>query len=213
MVIAVSSTSFPEELAAYAVSRLTIGRVIVLWLMLSACTIVVSRDTSLASVMFSNLLLATLIVQFRLWDDLADRDFDAAVHPQRVLVVTGHGRRFTHLCGLLTLPVAVALVVGLGIIHLLVYVALLAAMAALYATGGIAPSRLARAHLVLLKYPAFIWLCVRDANLEQWLRIGIGAYLALCLFEIASDPDLRTGSVGRWLAIIETAALVALLIT
>lgn len=205
-----SSTSFPEDLVAYTASRLVIGRVILLWLTLSSCTIAVSQDPTLPSVIFSILLLAVLIVQFRLWDDLADRDFDADLNPQRVLVVTSYARHFSNLCGFLTLPVVVALVVGFGIVHLLVYGALLAAIASLYSTGGTASSRLARAHLVLLKYPVFIRLCVRDANPDQWLRIGIGAYLALCLFEIASDRDLRTGNVWHWLAIIEAAALVAL---
>ena len=207
-----SSTSFPEDMVAYVASRLVVGRIVLLWLALSVCALIVSREISPAIVVFGAMLAAALIAQFRLWDDLADRDYDAILHPQRVLVATIHTRRFAYLCGLLALPVAVALGIGYGIGHLAVYGGLLAAMSVLYAAGGIALPRLLRAHLVLLKYPVFIWLCAQDADPAQWVRVGVIVYLALSLLELVSDSVLRRSVAWRGVLLFEAVALAALLI-
>lgn len=207
-----SSTSFLENMLAYAASRLAVARIVLLWLALSACALIVSREISPTSAILGSLLAATLIAQFRLWDDLADRDYDATLHPQRVLVTTSHVRRFAYLCGLLTLPVAATLGIGYGVEHLAIYGGLLVAMSVLYAAGSTALPRLLRAHLVLLKYPVFIWLSAQDADPLQWARVSAVAYLALCLFELVSDSALRRSIVWRWALAIEAVTLSVLLI-
>ena len=204
--------SFLEDLTAYATTRLMVGRITLLWLVLSACALIVSGEISLVSAMLGSVLAATLIAQFRLWDDLADREYDAVSHPQRVLVTTSHARRVAYLCGVLTLPITATLVFGYGTSHLLVYVSLFVAMALLYAYGGTAMPRLLRAHLVLLKYPIIIWLCAQQADVAQWARVSASVYLALCLFELASDSDLRRSTARRSLMAIEAASLAALLV-
>lgn len=210
MEIAVSSTSFLEDMLAYAASRLAVGRIVLLWLILSAYASGVSREISTASAIWSALLAAILIAQFRLWDDLADRKYDAALYPHRVLVVTRHARRFAYLCGFLALPAAVVMGMGFGLDRLIAYGVLLAAISVLYAVAEL--RRLLRAHLVLLKYPVFIWLCAQNAAPAQWARSGAAVYLALCIFEIASDVDLRRNVVWRGVVVIEAAALALLFI-
>lgn len=207
-----SSKSFVDDLQVYAVSRLAVGRIGLLWLAVAACALFVSREISAASAMLSLLVSAMLIVQFRLWDDLADREHDAATHPQRVIVATDHARRFSYLRGLLSLPIVTMLVMGYGIEHLAVYAGLLVFMSLLYAASGTALPRLLRAHLVLLKYPAFIWLCAQDADPAQWARVGTSAYLALCIFEIASDASLRGNVIWRGIIAVEILAIALLLI-
>ncbi len=206
-----SSTSFPEELLAWAVTRLAIARIVLLWLVLSASIQLIAHEFFTASAITGSLLAAILIIQFRLWDDLADRTLDATLHPQRVLVNTSRLRHFQLMCGALALPIAIGLFF-IGTDHLLVYAALLAAMSLVYAAGTTALPRLVRTHLVLLKYPVFIWLCAWNFSQERWLSVAIGIYLILCLFEIASDATLRTGTGWRWLTVIEAATLAALFI-
>lgn len=205
-----SSTSFRKDLAAYVSSRLAIARIALLWLVLSACAVLLSPALSFTSAIFSIALMAILITQFRLWDDLVDRNVDAVNHPQRTLVNTPHIQRFTYLCGGLCVPAVTALSY-FDKIHGLVYGVLLVAMAISYAATSAWP-RLIRAHLVLLKYPVFIWLCAWNANPMQSLRYGMPVYLALCVYEITSDAALRTGKIWCWLIAIEAIACAALLI-
>jgi len=208
----VSSKSFVDDSLAYASSRLAVGRIGLLWLAVTACALFVSREISVASAMRVLLLSAILIAQFRLWDDLADRVHDATTHPQRVMVATSHMRSFAYLCGLLSLPVAAVLAIAYGIEHLAVYAGLLVFMALLYAANGTALPRLLRTHLVLLKYPIFIWLCAQDADPARWAHVGTAAYLALCIFEMASDADLRGNVIWRGMIAVEALAIAVLLI-
>ena len=93
--------------------------------------------------------------------------------------------------------------------RILIYIGLLAAFALLYAT---VQARLLRTHLILLKYPIFIWLCARDADPEQWLRAGLIVYLLLCVYDLVNDAELRAINGWPWLAAFELAACAALLI-
>ena len=204
-----SSTSFRKDLAAYVSSRLAIARIALLWLALSACAVLMSPALSSTAVIFTLTLMAILILQFRLWDDIVDRHVDAIIHPQRSLVNTFHVQRFIYLCAGLCVPAVIALSY-LDETHWLGYGVLLVAMAIFYASTSALP-RLIRAHLVLLKYPIFIWLCASNANPTQWLRYGMVVYFALCVYEIASDAALRTGKIWRWLIVIEGLACAALL--
>ncbi len=209
-----SSKSFAEDLSAWVLTRLAVARVgllwLALWLALSLCAQFVAREFFSFTAIGSALLAALLLIQFRLWDDLTDRAYDAALHPHRVLMNTPYLRGFWLVCIALVLPVAGVLSLN-GVDHLLAYAALLAAMAALYAVADRLP-RLLRAHLVLLKYPAFLWLCVWNVSADRWLFAALGLYLALSLYEIASDAALRAGPGWRWLAAIEISACLALLI-
>lgn len=204
------STSFPRELAAYFTSRLLVGRVVCLWLALSASILILSHEKSLAYAAFGILMIAALIVQFRLWDDLVDRDIDAVLHPHRVIVTTDYVRYFARFCYLLTLPVAVFLGFVSGMLHLIIYGLLLVAISVLYAVPRVKLSKLLRAHLVLLKYPIIIWLCTFEANPVQWACFSTAVYLAICMFELFSDASLRNVAAWRVLVLIEVAVLVVL---
>ena len=196
-----SSISFREDLIVYLRSRLAVPRILLLWLALSACALWLSSGVAFF-VIFS--VMALLIAQFRLWDDLSDRKHDALRHPQRILVNTAHYKGFVWLCAALALPLA-----WMISDKILIYIGLLAAFSLLYAA---VQARLLRTHLILLKYPIFIWLCARDANPEQWLRTGLIVYLLLCVHVLASDAELRAFRGWQWLAAAELATCAALLI-
>lgn len=210
MEIAVSSTSFPDDLVRYASNRLLTGRIVPLWLVIAACAAGISRGPTVMSSLAGALLAALLLTQFRLWDDLADRAHDAAMHPERVLVLTAHGRRFAQVGAALALPIAALLAVGFGAVHVIVYGVLVAAMAVVYATCGVDTSRLLRSHLVLLKYPVFIGLCARFPDIALLLRVGATFYILMSAIESGSEPAPARGPARMVVWVIETLTLVAI---
>ncbi len=188
MEIAVSSTSFPDDLRRYAANRLLTGRIVPLWLVLAACAAGVSRAPTVMSTVAGAALAAMLITQFRLWDDLADRDHDAVMHPGRVLVLTTHARRFKQVCALLAVPIVALLALAFSANHVIVYGVLVAAMALVYAVCGSATPRLLRSHLVLLKYPVFIGLCAHVPDTALMLRVGATFFVLMSVIESSSEP-------------------------
>lgn len=210
MEIAVSSTSFPDDLRRYAANRLLTGRIVHLWLVIAACAAGVSRAPSALSSVAGTLLAALLLTQFRLWDDLADRDHDAVTHPERVLVLTAHARRFAQVCVLLAVPIVALLAVDFSVTHLIVYGVLVAAMAMVYAVCNDDTPRLLRAHLVLLKYPVFIGLCAHLPDMALMLRVGATLFVLMSVLESGSEPAPARGPARVMIWMIESVALVAL---
>jgi 4-hydroxybenzoate polyprenyltransferase len=210
MEIAVSSTSFPDDLARYVGNRLVTWRIVPLWLVLAAFAAGVSRAPTALSILAGALLAALLMVQFRLWDDLADRHHDALLHPERVLVLTTHLRRFGQVCAMLALPIVALLAVAFSATHVLVYGLLVAAMAVVYAVPHAAMPRLLRSHLVLLKYPVFIGLCAHFPDTALMLRVGATLFILMSVIDSGSEPAPARGPARMLIWVIETVTLVAL---
>ena len=129
-----------------------------------------------------------LLAQFRLWDDLADRERDRREHPDRVLPRTSDATPFAAACvwlGILNLSVA-AWRGGTLSASLL---ALLDVAAAVWYTARPA-GRTAASDLVLLaKYPLFV-LILADAPAGSGWALAASAgivYVAACAFEIWHD--------------------------
>lgn len=133
-----------------------------------------------------------LIAQFRLWDDLADRVRDRVAHPNRVLPRTEDVRAFVAVCvavgGMNALALGVwrgpAAVVGLGLL-----IAGLGVWYRLHVGRGAV-----HAHVLLLKYPAFVWL-LASPTAGPW-TIGLAAaavYAAICAFELLDMGDTTQG--------------------
>lgn len=131
-----------------------------------------------------------LVLQFRMWDDLADRHVDAVRRPDRVLAGAGSPT-----------PVAAAAVAA-GLINLtcaampgrgpraaLALLGLNAAMALLYRLRSTRTA--AGDHLLLAKYPAFVVILAHERTLaaSPWrLSLACAAvYLAACLYEAWHD--------------------------
>ena len=127
-------------------------------------------------------LAFTLVVQFRLWDDLVDRERDRTRHPERVMTRSVDLGAFVLAC------------VGLGAGNVLALLVLHGAAAAtglallsavLGAWYRLHPGRgIIHAHVLLLKYPLFAFVLSGEAT-ESWARIPAAAalYSGLCLFE------------------------------
>jgi 4-hydroxybenzoate polyprenyltransferase len=133
-----------------------------------------------ACVVVDAFMALLLITQFRLWDDLADREYDRRHHPNRILVRAQRTTRFVAICLLLAEINFVALwlrsgvpgVVALGLVNL---------AAALWYT--LRPSRRTAVgdFVVLAKYPAFVLILSGGA----WGAVT--AYAAACVYEIAHN--------------------------
>ena len=204
-----SSKSLTNDLRAYTTTRLASARIGLLWFGLTGSALLVSSWHVMDYATSTAILAALLIVQFRLWDDLADLQHDAHHHPQRVLVRTVHRYKFVLLCVVATLPSVWILWLWRDLAQLLVYAGLCAVMGTLYTASSQWP-RIARGHLVLLKYPVFTWLCAVNPQPYRTVVVGTALWLVLALTDLHGDPSLRSSSHWRWIKNIELAALLVL---
>ena len=144
-----------------------------------------------------------LVLAFRIWDDLEDRDVDRVRHPTRVLSAT---RRTAPLYAL---GVALALAAVLSLLDepfaLRRLAALSIATAILSVWYGVRPadgSRHALAeHVLATKYPIFAYAVAPGLPSDvMTIRIAIilGAlYALICVYEYADDAELRQPFTSR----------------
>ena len=131
-----------------------------------------------------------LLAQFRLWDDLADRERDRLPHPNRVLVRTDAVTQAVAFCGALgVLNICLAVWRDSSGISVSVLTAINAALAIWYLARS---SRTAAGeHLLLAKYPAIV-IVVAGARIlvapVQVLGFAAVLYVCVCAYEAWHDP-------------------------
>jgi 4-hydroxybenzoate polyprenyltransferase len=152
-----------------------------------------------------------LVWAFRLWDDLADLAYDRIHHPERKLVSSTTRPSFAAALGIVLAAAVGALVLAERPRQALALGLLCAFLAAVYLPWrGRVDRRLMRAHLVLAKYPVFIYVAaVRPVSTTVAMIAG-AAYLALCVIEILDDPALRRTVAARVVATAEAVAFVGI---
>ena len=141
-------------------------------------------------------LATLLLLQFRLWDDLEDRDPDRVTHPDRVLA------------GASPAPFRWALV-ALGLANLIVLAAAPSGAAAAGLTGVDAaffaayrlragvPDPVWRFGVLLAKYPAFVGLIAAAIGAPRTLRLALAmaaVYAAACAYEAYHDRSPVDGA-------------------
>ena len=141
-----------------------------------------------------------LLVQFRIWDDVADRGRDALTHPGRVLV------RMTSIAPVVYTCVAaaaantmwVAARSGAGL-PLVTFAGLNAVLAAWYVHRG--PRSAAGDHLLLAKYPSFVLIVAGGLDHPPRLLLTMAAvYLGACVYEAVHDPASPAARHGALVA-------------
>ena len=137
-----------------------------------------------------------LVIAFRIWDDLMDRERDRARHPERVVVRASSTRPLAVVALILGLTAAilVGLTRGWGALALLAgYTAILAAS---YAAGG--PRHAAREWILLLKYGVFTLALIGiPAGLTtRGLLSAAAAFAAACVYEWLHDAESPVFSLG-----------------
>ena len=117
-------------------------------------------------------LAALLLLQFRLWDDLEDRDRDVRTHPERVLVLAPPApfRRALVAIGLANLAALAAAPSALAPMGL---VALDIAFAAAYRLRARVSDGVWRFGVLLLKYPIFVGLLAVAAGMPAAFRLAV----------------------------------------
>jgi uncharacterized membrane protein len=176
-----------SDLIAYGEERLCRWPVAALCLLVAGAALAVAHPQDLSVAAIRIPLAVMLIVQFRLWDDLADREHDRQTHPQRIMVRTSHLNAFRIALMVLALPVAALLVALDGPDHLFGYAGLILAVALVYRMPW--RSRWLRNQVVLLKYPVFIGLSQAALSRDALLAAAV-VYLAVTAY----DWPIRKGS-------------------
>jgi 4-hydroxybenzoate polyprenyltransferase len=127
-----------------------------------------------------------LLAQFRLWDDLADRERDRQTKPERVLVRVSAIGPFVAVClALALINLTLAVVSGRGSTSVVACLLLNAAAAAWYAWR---PARrtLATDLVLLVKYPWFV-IVIAAGSGAQIAVAALAVYAAACAFEYWHD--------------------------
>ena len=156
-------------------------------------------------------LAACLIVQFRIWDDLADRERDRRRHPGRVLVAVRRLGPFHAIWGAAAAAAAGLLAAGpWPAWRVPVYGLLGLGLGVWYGAGrGWWPQPLLHYHVVLVKYPVFVYLLGGDAARPlPRILAAVAVYLTLCAYEAVHDPEAARAPGARGALRAEVAALV-----
>ena len=185
-----------KTLGSYLSTRFPATRFIPLAIFLAAAGLAASPPAHIFLMVLVALLALSLILQFRLWDDIADRKHDREIHPTRVLCNTRDIKPF--------LVAAAALFVLNGTLlawlhaqspRLIAYLVLCACLLAWYRLRQIAAqTSLLNSLLILLKYPVIAWLIsTHAADVDPALLLSslLTVYLIFVIFEILDDHCLR----------------------
>jgi len=137
-------------------------------------------------------LMASLLLlfQFRLWDDLSDRDHDRVHHPDRVLSRCGDRVSSFHALVALSGLTNCMAVIWLG--HSSVPFLIVCGVALFWYAGVSTTFRgsIVGRHLLMLKYPTFVWLIAPSRSPEPISAMAI-VYVCSALYELLHDRAMR----------------------
>jgi hypothetical protein len=160
-------------------------------------------------------LAYTLILVFRIADDLADLSHDRVAHPERVLV---QASSVTPIIMLAFVIAAGAVLLMLRQPHRGARIALLLAIAIFlwlwyHGRARLGAGPLVSAHVVLIKYPIISLLTIVSWDkLSQHTALpAFGAiYLGLCIYEQVHDGVVRESRGAQWIFAAEVVLLAGL---
>jgi len=220
MEIEVLSNSLTSDIREYLQTRILQPRIIALWalILIGVWSCWFPQETerlawrAAIDVAFSGLLLTS----FRLWDDLADAEHDAVVDPDRTLCLTSHRGSFNHLRDLLVVANVLIAAATRNVSQVGILVALTCLMIVWY--SGLPRYRwpVVNYHIVLLKYPFFIFVLAPSAVslvTSSSVSTAVTIYLLLSVYEVYDDSTLRRRRSVCWLAGVELVILLSILST
>lgn len=189
---------------------------IYLFLALFLCTAGAGSSEGLVSSGFipAVALAYTLMLQFRLWDDLESLEEDRAQHPDRILSKAASlvpSRAFLIL--LFTLN-TVLLSLRADFVPRIAGFLLLSGGFFCWYRGRrrLAPNKLADGHLILLKYPLFVYLVTEPAQ-ASFVSLAVSmsvVYLCFCIYEILHDRSVGGLPAARKILAFEIVGLIGL---
>lgn len=177
---------FWTEGREYLGERILKVRIVLLALLLLTGVVLTSAD-AMANLHWLVLATCLFVLAFRVWDDLADLEFDRLHHPARCLVHSADLRPFYASLWLLLASLAGLLTVFPQDRRILPFLGLMAAFLAIYRlTAGRPRLRSVRTVLVLAKYPAFVLLLAHRPDEPATLLTAFAVYLLPLLDEFRS---------------------------
>jgi SAM-dependent methyltransferase/4-hydroxybenzoate polyprenyltransferase len=200
----VRSNAAVAELVAYGRERIATTHFALLVAIVAGLGFAVARPQGAADALLRVALAFLLVVQFRLWDDVADREHDRLRHPERVLQRhKGRATPFLVAMGVLTVPIlALLLLLDHDEARVGAYGLLALALAVVYGSHATTHGRVMRMGWVLLQFPVFVLLLLPwPVQAQGWVAAAI-AYLVVMFHDWATSADAadlrqRTG-VAPW---------------
>ena len=198
-----------EPLRAYVGSRLPPRLYLPCAVLLAVAGLAGGREPNLGQLLFSGVQAWTLLLQFRLWDDLCDRERDRRTHPDRVLVRAASLAPFRVLLILAFLLNLALVAVRPDFLNLGLFLALNGAAALWYGWGRrVPPNAILGYHLVLVKYPVFVLLLSQPVSSGWGATLAMGlVYLCFAIHEAIHDPSLAGVPGVRTVLAAETLGL------
>lgn len=159
-----------------------------------------------------------LVLQFRLWDDLESLAHDRSVHPTRLLCRMPDTGLISRL-----LPILAA--ANIAFVYCLTSnwtrTVLVVALVAVFAFGyrcarHVQLGPLGASHVLLLKYPMFVWILSPLPGLETPLSLllaMVAVFLGFSIHEVLHDDRLRVGPGATQLVIAGSVSLTGVLAT
>jgi len=203
------SNSPSRLLVDYFRSRFPVWLIVALPLLVISPAYLVGTFASAVEMVQGLTLALLLVVEFRLWDDLCDREQDCSEDPSRALCQAESLQPFVVVLVILALASAGPTVWMRSWPGVMVFLLIHGALALWYAVRTVLSlGPVVNFHAVLLKYPAFgliLGMTPRgelSPALLPWLAV---IYLGLCCYEVLHDPRLRSRRAAWiWLTIDST---------
>lgn len=191
---------------AYARERLTPGRLIPAVLLVVIATLAGKGWAGGAALTIDSLVALALVVTFRIWDDLMDRERDRTPHPDRVVVRATSTAPLVFVAWVLATGALTTIEDRGGIRSVVLLGLYMAVLAASYALRGLPAvgsakvgSRTAAAErILLLKYGVFTLALIGlpEAFGARGLLSAAAAFAAACVYEWWHDAASPVFSFG-----------------
>lgn len=191
--LCLESLTGPHGLWAYLHTRILTARIAGLWLLVAlACRGATDIVGLTSSSVWPIGMIGLSIAALRLWDDLADRDFDRRHHPERILCRCPDIGVYKATLGASLILIALFVGSHQGASGLLPYGFLLCFLGAMYRFRGIwDANRTVRTQLVLLKYPAIVYLFADPTESRLWPS-ALSLYLVLSMVDWCDERRTKS---------------------
>ena len=206
------SKSWTERLWRYVVARFPPRLFVPCAALLVVAAMAGGRSLNPIEAGLSLLLAITMLLQFRLLDDLADRNHDRVHHPNRVIVQAPTLQPFLGLAVVCAIVSAALIVRGSGsMTGLLVFLALNVSLLLWYTLfRRWATSRMLAYHVVAAKYPVFVYLLGTEGRPGWNLLLAMAlVYFCFSAYEVLHDRQLQAEPWAEKTLNLELALLLA----
>lgn len=181
---------------AYVRERLTPGRVLPAVLLVVLTALTGGGWPGATAAVTATAAAFGLVIAFRIWDDLMDRERDRARHPDRVVVRASSTRPLVVAALIVAIGIAVLVEWTRGWASLALLAGYTAILAAMYAAGG--PRDTVREWILLLKYGVFTLALIGiPAAFTTWGLLSAAlAFATACVYEWLHDAESPVFSLG-----------------